>query len=99
MVLRVHPGGRGLGAQWLHLARAYDPAFAAPKAQYANVLGRALPCLPPDRCMELELETGNAPRLRSRPVKRLLEEELAVLRTQLVELLERCWIQHSTAGT
>ncbi len=35
---------------------------------------------------------------RSRPVKRLSEGELAELRTQLVDLLDRCWIQHSTAG-
>jgi hypothetical protein len=35
---------------------------------------------------------------RSRPVKRLSEGELAELRTQLVDLLDRGWIQHSTAG-
>ena len=82
----------------LHLACADDPAFAALKAQYADVLGGAPPGLPPDRGMELELETGDAPMPRPRPVKRLSEGELAELRTQLVDLLDRGWIQHSTAG-
>lgn len=35
---------------------------------------------------------------RSRPVKRLSEGELAELRRQLQDLLDRGWIQHSTAG-
>ena len=48
--------------------------------------------------MELELETGGAPMPRSRPVKRLSDGELAELRTQLIDLLDRGWIQHSTAG-
>ena len=48
--------------------------------------------------MELELETGDAPMPRSRHVKRLSDGELAELRAQLIDLLDRCWIQHSTAG-
>jgi hypothetical protein len=48
--------------------------------------------------MELVIETGDAPMQRLRPVKRLSEGELAELRTQLVDLLDRWWIQHSTAG-
>ncbi len=36
--------------------------------------------------------------LRSRPVKRLSDGELAELRAQLIDLLNRGWIQHSTAG-
>ncbi len=48
--------------------------------------------------MELVLETGDAPMQLLRPVKRLSEGELAELRTQLVDLFDRCWIQHSTAG-
>ena len=48
--------------------------------------------------MELVIETGDAPMPRSRPVKRLSEGELAELRAQLVDLLDRGWIQHSTAG-
>jgi hypothetical protein len=60
----------------------------------------ALPrALPPDRGMELELETGDAPMPRSRPVKRHSEGGLAELRTQPVDLLDRGWIQHSTAGS
>ena len=35
---------------------------------------------------------------RSRPVKRLSDGELAELRAQLIDLLDRGWIQHSTAG-
>jgi hypothetical protein len=54
--------------------------------------------MPPDRGMELELETGGAPMPRSRPVKRLSDGELAELRTQLIDLLDRGWIQHSTTG-
>jgi hypothetical protein len=48
--------------------------------------------------MELVLETGGAPMPRSGPVKRLSAGELAELRTQLVDLLDRGWILHSTAG-
>jgi hypothetical protein len=73
-------------------------AFAALKAEYVDVLGGAPPGLPPDRGMELVIETGDAPMPRSRPVKRLSEGELAELRTRLVDLLDRGWIQHSTAG-
>ena len=62
------------------------------------MLGGAPPGLPPDRGMELELETGDAPMPQSRLVKRLSDGELAELRTQLVDLLERGWVQHSTAG-
>ena len=48
--------------------------------------------LPPDRGMELELETGGAPMPRLRPAKRLSDGELAELRTQLMDLLDRGWI-------
>ena len=82
----------------LRLEGSDDPAFAALKAEYADVLGGAPPGLPPDRGMALVIETGDAPMPRSRPVKRLSEGELAELRTQLVDLLDRGWIQHSTAG-
>ena len=82
----------------LRLEGSDDPAFAALKAEYADVLGGAPPGLPPERGMELVIETGDAPMPRSRPVKRLSEGELAELRTQLVDLLDRGWIQHSTAG-
>jgi hypothetical protein len=75
-----------------------DPAFAALKVEYADVLGGAPPGLPPDRGMELELVTGGAPMPRLRPVKRLYDGELAQLRSQLIDLLDRSWIQHSFAG-
>ncbi len=54
--------------------------------------------MPPDSGMELKLETGSALMLRSLLVKRLSDGELAELRTQLIDLLDRSWIQHSTAG-
>ena len=73
-------------------------AFAALKHQYSNVFGGAPRVMPPDRGMELELETGDAPMPRPRPVNRLSDGELAELCTQLVDLLDRCCIQHSTAG-
>ena len=82
----------------LRLEGTDDPAFAALKARYADVLGGAPAGMPPDRGMELELETGPAPMPRSRPVKRLSDGELAELRAQLMDLLDRGWIQHSTAG-
>jgi hypothetical protein len=82
----------------LRLSGDDDPAFLALKAKYADVLGGAPPGMPPERGMELVIETGDAPMPRSRPVKRLSEGELAELRTQLVDLLDRGWIQHSTAG-
>ena len=44
----------------LCLAGADDPAFAALKVKYADVLGGAPPGMPPDRGMELELETGSS---------------------------------------
>ena len=82
----------------LSLEGADDPAFAGLKVKYADVLGGAPAGMPPDRGMELELETGGAPMPRSRPVKRLSDGELAELRAQLIDLLDRGWIQHSTAG-
>jgi hypothetical protein len=45
--------------------------------------------------MELELETGDTRMPRSRPVKRLSDGELAELRAQPIDLLDRGWI---TAG-
>ncbi len=59
---------------------------------------------PPDCGMKLEfappisLETGGAPMPRSRPVKRLSDGALAELCAQLIEMLDRGWSQHSTAG-
>ena len=82
----------------LRLSGTDDPAFAALKTKYADVLGGPPPGMPPDRGMELELETGDARMPRSRPVKRLSDGELAELRAQLIDLLDRGWIQHSTAG-
>jgi hypothetical protein len=72
----------------LRLAGDDDAAFAALKVEYADVLGGAPPGLPPERGMELVIETGDAPMPRSRPVKRLSEGELAELRTQLVDYAE-----------
>ena len=82
----------------LDLQGSDHPAFAALKAEYADVLGGPPPGLPPDRGIELVLDTGDRPMPRTRPVKRLSEGELAELRRQLLDLLDRGWIQPSTAG-
>ena len=81
----------------LRLVGADDPAITALKAQCADVRGGAPPGGPPDRGMELELETSDAPMPRSRHVKRLSDGELAELRAQL-DRLDRCCIRCSTAG-
>lgn len=86
-----------LADEELHLTGTDNPAFDDLKSRYADVLGWVPLGLPPDRCMELELETGDAPmpvkRLSfHRPVKRLSEGELAELRTQLIDLLDRGWM-------
>jgi hypothetical protein len=47
--------------------------LAALKVEYADVLGRAPPGLPPERGMELVIEKGGAPMPRLWPVKRLSE--------------------------
>ena len=82
----------------LSLAGTDHPAFAALKAEFADVLAGPPPGLPPDRGIELTLETGDRPMPRTRPLKRLSEGELAELRKQLHDLLARGWIQPSTAG-
>ncbi len=94
----LHLASFGLADAELCLEGADAPAFAALKAEYADVLFCPPQGLPPDRGMELVIETGNALMPRSRLVKRLSEGDLAELRTQLVDLLDRGWIQHSTAG-
>ena len=64
----------------LRIAGAEGLAFTAPKAlrsrpntptypQYADLLGGAPPRVPPNRGMGLELETGDEPMPRPRPVK------------------------------
>ena len=75
-----------------------NPAFKALQQKFKDVLNGAPPGLPPDRGMELELETGSHPMPRSRPIKRLSDGELTELRKQLTDLFDRGWIQHSTAG-
>ena len=48
--------------------------------------------------MELELKTSDARMQRSRLMKRLSDGELVELCAQLIDLLDRGWVQHSTAG-
>ena len=55
----------------LRLSGTDDPAFPALKTKYADVLGALPSGMPPDRGMELDLETGDSRMPRSRPVKRL----------------------------
>ncbi len=73
----------------LDLQGSDHPAFAALRAEYADVLGGPPPGLPPDRGIELVLDTGDRPMPRTRPVKRLEEGELAELRRQILDLLDR----------
>ena len=94
----LHPASFCLADTELRIEGADDPMFATLKAQYADVLGAAPPCMPPDRGRELELETGDARMLQSRPLKRLSDGEVAELCAQLVDLLDPGWIQHPTAG-
>ena len=94
----LHLASFGLTDAELRLEGADDPAFAELKVRYADVLGGAPAGMPPDRGMELELETGGTPMPWSRPVRRLSEGELSELRAQVIDLLDRGWIQHSTAG-
>jgi hypothetical protein len=72
--------------------------FAELKTKFADVLVGPPRGLPQDRGIELVLETSDRPMQRTSPLKRLSEEELAELRRQLTDLLDRWWIQHSTAG-
>ena len=76
----------------LNLEGTDHPAFAALKAEFADVLGGPPRGLPPDRGIELVLETGSRPMPRTRPVKRISAGELAELRRQLVDLLDRGWM-------
>ncbi len=73
----------------LDLEGSDHPAFAALKAEYADVLGGPPPGLPPDRGIELVLNIGDRHMRRTRPIKRLSEGELAELRRQLLDLLDR----------
>ena len=57
----------------LELQGADHPAFSKLKSEYADVLGGPPPGLPPDRGIELVLETGARPMPRTRPIKRLSE--------------------------
>ena len=75
----LHLASFCLAGTELCLAGADDAAFSALKVKYAEVLGGALPGMPPDRSMELELETGGAPMRRSRPGTRLSDGGLAEL--------------------
>jgi hypothetical protein len=88
--MKLHLASCCLADAELRLEGADDPAFAALKVTYADVLGGAPSGMQPDRGMELELETGSAPMPRSRPVKRLSDGELPELRAQLIDLLDRC---------
>ncbi len=57
----LHLASFSLADAELSLEGADDVAFTVLKAEYADVLGGAPPGMQPDRGMELELETGNAP--------------------------------------
>jgi hypothetical protein len=94
----LHVASLWLANASLALEGMDHPAFAALKAEFADVLGGPSPGLTPDRGIELVLETGDRPMPRTRPLKRLSEGELAELQRQLTDLLAHGLIQHSTAG-
>ena len=83
----------------LRLEGKDDPAFELLIARYQETLGGPPKGLPPDRRIELVLETGDAPMPRSRPLKRLSAGELEELRAQVNQLLDYSWIRHSTRFT
>ena len=64
----------------LRLEGKDDPAFEPLIARYQETLGGPPKGPPPDRGIELVLETGDAPMPRSRPLKRLPAGELEELR-------------------
>ena len=82
----------------LRLEGKDDPAIESLIARYQGTLGGPPKGPPPDRGIELVLETGDAPMPRSRPLKRLSAGELEELRAQVNQLLDYGWICHSTAG-
>ena len=96
--MALHLASFSLADAELRLTGSDERALTALKAHYAYVLGGAPHGMPPDRSVELELETGDSRMPCSRPVKRLSDAELAELRTQLINLLDRGLIQHLTAG-
>ncbi len=82
----------------MRVAGINDPAFSTLKVMYTDVLGGAPPSMPPDQGMELEFETGDTLMPQSRQVKRLSDSDLVELPAQLIDLIDRGWIQHSAAG-
>ena len=58
-VTELYLASFGLADAELRVEGADDPAFAMLKVRYADVLGGAPSGMPPDRGMELELETGD----------------------------------------
>ncbi len=93
----LHLASLRLADASLALEGTDHPAFAALKAEFADVLGGPPPCLPLDSGIELVLETGNQLMPPTLPLKRLSEGELAELQRQLTDLLARRWIQYSRA--
>ena len=83
----------------LRLEGADDPVFAELRVRYADVLGGAPAGMPPDRGIEIELETGGVPMPRSRPVKPLSDGELSELRAQLIDLLDDPALDRGTRGS
>ncbi len=74
------------------------PAFTALQSEIDYVLDGPPKGMPQDRGIEFVLENGDRPMLRTRPVNRQSEGEVAELRRLLIDLLDRWWIQPSITG-
>ena len=74
------------------------PAMHPLLREFAGVLGGPPPGMPPDRGIELCIDTGDHPMPRTRPLPRISAGEMEELRVQLDDLLARGWIRPSTAG-
>ena len=82
----------------LTLAGKDHPAMAEVLLRHKGVFDDPPPGLPPDRGIELCLNTGDRPMPPSRPVERLSARELTELDCQLHDLYKCCWMECSTAG-
>ena len=80
-----------------HVEASLDPGSIPMVYEFPDVFPKDLPGLPPDRDVEfsIELEPGTAP--ISQLPYRMAPKELAEMKTQLEELLEKGFIRPSSS--